>query len=147
MKSNVTAREEEARRFPGRYIDSIKSQDGRELWSNREMRDAFRAHFRDRFACYPDLELQEFLDYLDDFPRLREAEASSCKSVVPECEVRDALKPVGHNKSPGLAGLRYEVYLKLPHVCAYSDEYFQPLVCPGVTKGVIILLVGMFGMD
>ena len=38
------------RRFSGRYIDSVKSSDGRVLRSNREMRDVFRAHFRDRFA-------------------------------------------------------------------------------------------------
>ena len=30
-KSNATAREEEARRFPDRYIDSVKSPDGRVL--------------------------------------------------------------------------------------------------------------------
>ena len=69
MKSNVTAREE-VRRFPDRYIDSVKTPDGRLLRSSREMRDAFRAHFRDRFARCPDLPLPEFRSYLADFPRL-----------------------------------------------------------------------------
>ena len=50
-KCNAIAREEEVRRFPSRYIDSVKSPDGRVLRSNREMRDAFRVHFRDCFAC------------------------------------------------------------------------------------------------
>ena len=45
VKSNATAREEEVRRFPDRYIDSIKSPDGRMLRSNREIRDAFRDTF------------------------------------------------------------------------------------------------------
>ena len=40
VKSNATALEEEVRRFPDRYIDSVKSPDGRVLRSNREMRDA-----------------------------------------------------------------------------------------------------------
>ena len=71
--------EEEVRRFPRRYIDSVKSSDGRVLRSNREMRDAFRVHFRDHFARCPDLPLQEFRCYLADFLRLSEAEAASCE--------------------------------------------------------------------
>ena len=116
MKSNATAREEEVRRFPDRYIDSVKTPDGRLLRSSREMRDAFRAHFRDRFARCPDLPLQEFRSYLADFPRLETAEVASCEGVVTECEVRDSLKQVGLNKSPGLDGLPYEVYMRLSHM-------------------------------
>ena len=66
VKPNATAREKKVRRFPDRYIDSVKSPGGRVLRSNRKMRDAFRAHFRDRFACNPDLSLQEFRSYLAD---------------------------------------------------------------------------------
>ena len=77
------------------------------------MRDAFRAHFRDRFARCPDLPLQEFRSYLADFPRLG---AAGCEGVVTECEVRDALKQVGLNKSPGLDGLPSEVYLRMSHM-------------------------------
>ena len=103
MKSNETAREG-VRRFPDRYIDSVKTPDGRMLRSSSEMRVAFRAHFRDRFARCSDLPLQEFRSYLTDFPRLGSAEAASCDGVVTECEVRDALKQVSLNKSPGLDG-------------------------------------------
>ena len=116
MKSNATAREEEVRRFPDRYIASVKTADGRLLRSSREMRDAFRAHIRDRFARCPDLPIREFRSYLADFPRLGVAEAASCEGVVTECEVRDALKQVGLNKSPGLDGLPYEVYLRMSHM-------------------------------
>ena len=104
------------RRFPDRYINSIKSPDGRVLRSNREMRDASQLHFRDLFACSPDIPLQEFRSYLADFPRLGAAEAASWEGVITECEVRDALKQVGLNKSPGLDGLPDEVYLRQPHM-------------------------------
>ena len=50
------------------------------------MCDAFRAHYRDRFARCTDLPLQEFRSYLTDFPRLGAAEAAGCKGVVTECE-------------------------------------------------------------
>ena len=39
---------------------------------------------------------------------------AGCEGVVTECEVRDALKQVGLNKSPGLDSLPYEVCLRLP---------------------------------
>ena len=70
VKSNATAREEEVRRFPERYIASVKTPDGCLLRSGREIRDAFRAHFRDRFARCTDLPLREFRSYLADFPAL-----------------------------------------------------------------------------
>ena len=111
-----TAREEEVRRFLDRYIDSVKTPYGRLLRSTHEMRDAFRTHFRDRLARSPDLPLQEFRSNLADFPRLGEAEAASCESVVTECKVRDVLQQVGFNKSPELDGLPYEVYLKMSHM-------------------------------
>ena len=116
MKTNATAREEEVRRFPDRYIDSDKTPDGRVLRSNREMRDAFRVHFHDRFARCPDLLFREFRSYLADFPRLGAAEAASCEGVVTECEVRDALKQAGLNKSPGQDSFPYEVYMRLSHM-------------------------------
>ena len=146
MKTNATAREEEVRRFPDRYIDSVKFPDGRVLRSNREIRDAFQADSRDRFTRCHDLQLQEFRSYLADFPRLGAAEAVGCEGVVTECEVRDALKQVGLNKSPGLDGLSYEVYLRLSHMFLpiltdMFNHWFAQGAIPGsVTKGVITLL-------
>ena len=134
------------RRFPDRYIDSVKSPDRRVLRSNREMRDTFRAHFRDHFARCPDLPLQEFRSYLTDLPRLGAAEAASSEGVITECKVRDALKQDGLNKSAGLDGLPYEVYLKLPHMFVpiltdMFNHWFAQGDIPGsVTKGVITLL-------
>ena len=144
VKSNATARE--VRRFPDRYIASVKTPDGRLLRSSHEMRDAFRAHFWDRFARCTDLPIREFRSYLTDFPRLGVAEAASCEGVVTECEVRDALKQVGLNKSPGLDGLPYEVYLRMSHMFVpiltdMFDHWFAQGAIPGsVIKGVITLL-------
>ena len=113
------------------------------LRANREIRDAFRAHFRDRFAHCPDLPLQEFRNYLADFLRLGTA---SCIGVITECEVRDVLKLVGLNKSPGLDGLPHEVYLRLPHMSVpiltdMFNHWFAQGAIPGrVTNGVITLL-------
>ena len=145
VKSNATAREE-VRRFPDRYIVSVKIADGRLLHLSREMRDAFRAHFRDRFARCSDLPIREFRSYLADFPRLGAAEAASCEGVVTECEVHDALKQVGLNKSPGLDGLPYKVYLRMSHMFVpiltdVFNHWFAQGAIPGcVTKGVITLL-------
>ena len=145
MKSYATAREE-VRWFPDRYIDSVKTPDGRLLRSSRKMHEAFRPHFRDRFARFPDLPLQEFHIYLADLPRLGVAEAANCEGVVTECEVRDALKQVGLNKSPVLDGLPYEVYLRMSHMFipiltdVFNHWFAQGAIPGSVTKGVITLL-------
>ena len=68
------------------------------LGLNREIHEAFRAHFRDRFARCPDHSVQKFRSYLADFLRLREAEAACSEGLVTEYEVHDALKQVGLNK-------------------------------------------------
>ena len=79
-------------------------------------------------------------------PRLAAAETDSCEGVVTKCEVRDPLKQVGRNKSPGLDGLPYEVYLRLPHIFVpiltdMFNHWFAQGAIPGsVTKGVITLL-------
>ena len=75
------------------------------------MREVFRVHFRDSFACFLDLPVQEIHNYLADFHHLQEAEAASYEMVVTECEVRNALKQVDLNKLPGLNDLPFEVYL------------------------------------
>ena len=73
-------------------------------------------------------------------------EAASCERVVTECEVRNALKAVGLNKSPGLDGLPYEVYLRMSHMFLpirtdMFNHWFAQGAIPGIiTKGVITLL-------
>ena len=153
VKCNAFEREEEIRRFPHRYIEFVKSPDGNALWSNCEMRDAFREYFPDRFARCPDFPVQEFRSYLANFPHLEEEEAASCKSLVTECEVHDALEQVGLNKSPGLDGLPNQVYLRMSHIFVpiqtdLFNHWFAHGAIPGsINKGMITLLkaTGMFG--
>ena len=90
--------------------------------------------------------LKEFRSYLADLSHLGAAKVAGCEGVVTECEVHDALKQVGLNKSPGLDGLPYEVYLGLPHMFApiltdMFNHWFAQGAIPGsVTKDVITLL-------
>ena len=76
-------RKEELQRFPGRYIKCYKFPDGREVRSNREMREIFRTHFRDRFTRCPDPQVQEFRKFLAVFPRLGEVEGASYEGASP----------------------------------------------------------------
>ena len=137
---------EELRRFPHRYIECVNAPDERMLRSSREFREASRTHFRDSFACCPELQVQEFRNYLAEFPRLGEAEEASCEGVVMECEVHSALKQVGLNKSPGQNGLPNKVYLRISHMFIpiltnVFNHWFTQGAIPGSnTKGVITLL-------
>ena len=131
---------EEFRGFPCRYIESVKSLDEHVLWSNRDIREAFRVHFRDRFDRLPDLLIQEFRSYLADFPRLQEAEVAGFEGLVTECEVRDALRQVGLNKSLGLNGLPNEVYLRMLHMFVpiltdtFNHCFAQGVIIGNITK-------------
>ena len=66
--------------------------------------------------------------------------------MITECEVRNALKQVGLNESPGLDGLPYEVYLRMSHMFVpiltdMFNHWFAQEAIPGsITKGVITLL-------
>ena len=74
------------------------------------------------------------------------AEAASCVGVVTECKIRDALKQIGQNKSPGLDNLPCDVYLRLSHIFVpiltdMLNHWFNQGAIPGsVTKGVITLM-------
>ena len=90
MKCKALVGEGEGRRFPIRYIDLVKYPDGHILRSNREMYEAFRAHFRYNFARCPGLPVQEFCGYLAVFFRLWEAGGAGYDGVVTECKFLDA---------------------------------------------------------
>ena len=127
-------------------IEFVKSPDEHALRSNRKMREAFRVHFHDRFARCPDLPVWEFRSYLADFPRLGEAESVNCEVLVTECKVRDALKQVGLNKSPGLDGLPDEVYLRMSNMFIpiltdmFSHWFAHGAIPCSITKSGITLL-------
>ena len=65
-----------------------------------------------------------------------------------EYKVRDALKQVGQNNSPGLDGLLYEVYLRLPHMFApIWTDMFNHWFAQGAIPGSVQKVAGMFGRD
>ena len=70
-------------------------------------------------------------------------EAASCEGVVTECEIRDALKQVGLNKSPWFT---LRSVLRMPHMFMpilmdmFNHWFAQGAIPGGVTKGVITLL-------
>ena len=74
------------------------------------------------------------------------AEAASFEGAVTECEVRSALKQVGLNKSRGLDGLPYEMYLRMSHMFApiltdvFNHWLAHGAISGSITKGVITLL-------
>ena len=121
MRCNAFMHKEELRKYTSQYIEFVKSLDGHMLHK------AFWAHFRDHFARCPDFPVQEFRNYLADLPHPRAVEAASCEGLVMECEVPNALKQVGLNKSPGLDGLPDEVYLRMSHM-------FVPILTDGFNQ-------------
>ena len=142
----VTSNIGNMRRWPDRHIQCIKTPDGRTLESPRDICGEFREHLQKRFTREEGLSEQEFTSYLADFPRLGACEATSCEGPVTECEIIEALKKVGSNRSPGLDGLPYEVYLRMSHLFvpileAVFNHWFDQGAIPGqVTKGLITLL-------
>ena len=71
---------------------------------------------------------------------------ASCEGLVTECEVCDALKQVGLNKSLGLDGLPYDVYLRLLHVFVlilmdmFNHWFAQGAISGSITQGMIPLM-------
>ena len=92
VKCYTFAHEGELQRFLSRYVEFVKSLEKRVLQSNGKIREAFRAHFRGRFARLPDLPIKEFRSYLANFPCFQKTEAAGYEGLVAECEIHEALK-------------------------------------------------------
>ena len=145
---NVDAamRQEEIRRFPERNIKEIKAPDGDTRRTTNGICDAFREHLAVRFARIEALPVEDYHAYLADFPRLTADESARCEGVITESEVRAALRTVANNKSPGLDGLPYELYLRLSHLFVpiltdVFNHWFAQGSIPGqVSRGLITLL-------
>ena len=106
-------RAEELRHATDRHIASVKSPEGQRRTTNEAICGEFRQYFLKLFTREPGLSSAQFDTYLADFPRLSATEAAGCEGRIKEEEIRDALKSVGRNKSPGIDGLPYEVFLRL----------------------------------
>ena len=98
------------------------------------------------FTREPGLSSAQFDTYLADFPRLSATEAAGCEGRIKEEEIRDALKSVGLDKSPGIDGLPYEVYLRLSHMFVpllatiYNNWMRQGTIPRRFTRGIVKLL-------
>ena len=139
-------RAEELRHATDRHIASVTSPEGLRRTTNEAICGEFRQYFLKLFTREPGLSSAQFDAYLADFPRLSATEAAGCEGRIKEEEIRDALKSVGLDKSPGIDGLPYEVYLRLSHMfvpllATTYDNWMRQGTIPGrFTRGIVKLL-------
>ena len=139
-------RAEELRHAADRHIASVTSPDGQRRTTNEAICKEFRQYFLKLFTREPGLSSSQFDTYLADFPHLSAMEAARCGGCITEDEVRKAINSVGSDKSPGLDGLPYEVYLKLSHMFVpllasiYNNWMKQGSISRRFTRGIVKLL-------
>ena len=139
-------RAEELRHATDRHIASVTSPEGLGRTTNEAICGEFRQYFLKLFTREPGLSSAQFDTYLADFPRLSATEAAECDGRIKEEEIRDALKSVGLDKSPGIDGLHYEVYLRLSHkfvpllATIYNNWMRQGTIPRRFTRGIVKLL-------
>ena len=59
VKTDTHLPKEELRRYPGRFIESINFPDGHRIRLDWKIGEAFLTHFRDHFARFSNLSVQE----------------------------------------------------------------------------------------
>ena len=139
-------RAEELRHATDRHIASVKSPEGQRRTTNKAICKEFRQYFLKIFTREPGLSSAQFDTYLADFPRLSATEVAGCEGRIKEEEIREALKSVGLDKSPGIDGLPYEVYLRLSHMfvpllaTTYDNWMRQGTIPRRFTRGIVKLL-------
>ena len=139
-------RAEELRHATDRHIASVTSPEGLRRTTNEAICGEFRQYFLKLFTREPGLSSAQFDAYLADFPRLSATEAAGCEGLIKEEEIRVALKSVGLDKSPGIDGLPYEVYLRLSHMFVpllatiYNNWMRQGTIPRRFTRGIVKLL-------
>ena len=139
-------RAEELRHATDRHIASVTSPEGLRRTTNEAICGEFRQYFLKLFTREPGLSSAQFDTYLADFPRLSATEAAGCEGRIKEEEIRVALKSVGLDKSPGIDGLPYEVYLRLSHMfvpllaTTYNNWMRQGTIPRRFTRGIVKLL-------
>ena len=129
-----------------RQIASVTSPDGQRRTTNEAICKEFRQYFLKLFTREPGLSSAQFDTYLADFPCLSATEAAGCEGRIKEEEIREALKSVELDKSPGIDGLPYEVYLRLSHMFVpllatiYDNWMRQGSIPRRFTRGIVKLL-------
>ena len=137
-------RAEELRHAADRHIASVTSPDGQRRTTNEAICKEFRQYFLKLFTREPGLSSAQFDTYLADFPCLSVTEAAGCEGCITEDEVRRAMKSVGLDKSPGIDGLPYEVYISHMFVLLlatiYNNWMRQCSILRRFTRGIVKLL-------
>ena len=109
-------RAKELRNAADQHIASVTLPDRQRRATNKAICKEFQQYFLKLFTREPGLSSAQFNTNLTVFPHLSATEAAGCEDCIMEDEVREALKSVGSNMSPGIDGLPYEVYLRLSHL-------------------------------
>ena len=128
------------------HITSVTSPDGQRRTTNEAIYKEFRQYFLKLFSWEPGLSSAQFDTNLADFPRLSVTEAAGCEGFIKEEEIQRALKSVGLDKSPGIDGLPYEVYLGLSYMFVpllatiYNNWKRQGSIPRRFTRGIVNLL-------
>jgi len=139
-------RAEELRAANHRQIASVTSPDGHRRITNKDICKEFCDYYQKLFTREPGLSSAQFDTYLADFPRLEDTEAAGCEGRITEEEIWQALKSVGLEKTPGIDGLPYEVYLRLSPMLVplletiYNNWMRQGSIPRRFTQGVVKLL-------
>ena len=139
-------RAEELRHAADRHITRVTSPDGQRRTTNEAICREFRQYFLQLFTREPGLSSAQFDTYLADCPRLSATEAARCEGRIKEEEIWEALKSVGLDKSPGIDGLPYEVYLRLSRMFVsllatiYNNWMRQGSIPRRFTRGIVKLL-------
>ena len=139
-------RAEELRHAADRHIASVTSPDGQLRTTNEAICKEFLQYFLKLFTRETGLSSSQFDTYLVDFPRLSAIEAAGCEGRIKEDEIWEALRSVGLDKSPGIDGLPYEVYLRLSHMFVpllatiYNKWMRQGSIRRRFTRGIVKLL-------
>ena len=142
MSCEATNMAQELRHATDWYITSVTSPDGQRT-TNEAIRGEFRQYFLKLFTREPGLSSAQFDTYLAVFPHLS---ATGCEGRIKEEEIRDALKSVGLDKSPGIDRLPYEVYLSVSHMFVpllatiYNNWMRQGTIPRRFTRGIVNLL-------
>ena len=144
---NQELRAEELGHATDRHIASVTSPDGQRRTTNEAICREFRQYFLKLFTREPGLSSAQFDTYLANFSRLSVTEAAGCEGrKKEEEEIREALMSVGMDKSPGIDGLPYEVYLGLSHMFVpllatiYDNWMRQGTIPRRFTRGIVKLL-------
>lgn len=153
--SNMAAelRSEEARNASQRHIACVTLPDRRTVTTNEGICEAFRDILSGAFHQGAGLSPAQFDAYLAEFPCLEAAVASRCVGPISESEIWEAMKQVCLDKSPGLGGLRYEVYFRQSPVFVpllaliFGNWMKQGSIPQRFTRGVIMLCKDKNGGD